>query len=226
MGIERLSLDPTVSGAGKDKNMRKHCIAAPLVAVIAALVASTAAGQSPTNQSAQQLPERKQTTLGLYVTAKQAYEMRQAAPDRVKIVDIRTPEEYAFVGHPEMAWNIPWAFVTYQRKDGKTEYNVEMNTNFIAEVKGIAGLTDTLLVTCRSGDRSAKAVNQLADAGFTHAYTIVDGVEGDKVEDPGSVFFGKRMRNGWKNSVPWVYGFDPEKIILEEGVSYQTDPKP
>jgi hypothetical protein len=44
-------------------------------------------------------------------------------------------------------------------------------------------------------------------------------VEGDKVEDPGSVFVGKRMRNGWKNSAPWVYGFDPEKIILEEGAS-------
>jgi hypothetical protein len=30
------------------------------------------------------------------------------------------------------------------------------------------------------------------------------------------------MRNGWKNSVPWVYTIDPEKIILEEGGSRQT----
>jgi len=35
-------------------------------------------------------------------------------------IDVRTPEEYAFIGHPEMVWNIPFAFVTYQRKDGKT----------------------------------------------------------------------------------------------------------
>ena len=166
-----------------------------------------------------QLPERKQTTLGLYVTAAQAYEMWNAAPDKVKVIDVRTPEEYAFVGHPEMAWNIPLAFVTYQRKDGKTEYNVHMNSDFVTEVKGIAGPADILLVTCRSGGRSATAVNKLAAAGFTNVYTIFDGVEGDKVKDPGSVFVGKRMRNGWKNSAPWVYGFDPEKIILEEAAA-------
>ena len=166
-----------------------------------------------------QLPESKQTTLGLYVTAAEAYEMWKAAPDTVTVIDVRTPEEYAFVGHPEMAWNIPLAFVTYQRNDGKTEYNVEMNPDFVTEVSSIAEAADILLVTCRSGDRSAMAVNNLAAAGFSNAYTIVDGVEGDKVEDPGSVFVGKRMRNGWKNSAPWVYGFDPEKIILEEGAS-------
>jgi len=133
------------------------------------------------------------------------------------IIDVRTPEEYAFVGHPEMAWNIPLAFVTYQRKKGKTEYDVKWNQDFVTEVKSIAQPADILLVTCRSGDRSARAVDKLAAAGFTNAYSIVDGVEGDKVEDPGSVYVGKRMRNGWKNSAPWVYGFDPEKIILEEG---------
>jgi rhodanese-related sulfurtransferase len=172
-----------------------------------------------TSSEEMQLPEGKQTTLGLYVTAAQAYEMWKDAPDKVTVIDVRTPEEYAFVGHPEMAWNIPLAFVTYQRKDGKTEYSVKWNSDFVTEVKSIAGPTDTLLVTCRSGDRSAMAVNKLAAAGFTNAYNIFDGVEGDKVEDPGSVFVGKRMRNGWKNSAPWVYGFDPEKIILEEGAA-------
>jgi hypothetical protein len=63
------------------------------------------------------------------------------------------------------------------------------------------------------------AVNQLAAAGFTNVYNIVDGVEGDVVNDPESVFHGKRMKNGWKNSAPWVYDFDPEKIIIEEGTS-------
>jgi len=166
-----------------------------------------------------QLPEGKQTTLGLYVTAAQAYEMWKATPDKVTVIDVRTPEEYAFVGHPKMAWNIPLAFVTYQRKDGKTEYAVKMNPDLVTEIKRMAGPTDILLVTCRSGGRSAKAVNKLAAAGFTNVYNIVDGFEGDKVQDPGSVFVGKRMRNGWKNSAPWVYGFDPEKIILEEGAS-------
>ena len=170
----------------------------------------------------QPLPERKQTTLGLYVTAKEAYEKWKSAPDEVKVVDVRTPEEYAFIGHPEAAWNVPLAFVTYQRKDGKTEYGPKMNPDFVAEIKSIAGPDDILLIMCRSGDRSAKAVNQLAAAGFKNAYTITDGFEGDKVKDPESVFNGKRMKNGWKNSAPWIYDIDPEKIILEEYSSKQT----
>ena len=54
-----------------------------------------------------ELPERKQTTLGLYVTSVEAYEMWKANPEKVTILDIRTPEEYLFIGHAAMAWNIP-----------------------------------------------------------------------------------------------------------------------
>ena len=166
-----------------------------------------------------ELPEEKQTTLGLYVTAAQAYEKWKASPDTVKVIDVRTPEEYAFIGHPEMAWNVPVAFVTYQRRDGKTEYGARPNASFVAEVKKLVRSTDTLLLMCRSGGRSAMAVNQLAAAGFKNVYNVTDGMEGDKVDDPGSVFFGKRMRNGWKNSAPWTYGIDPEKLILAEGTA-------
>jgi rhodanese-related sulfurtransferase len=166
-----------------------------------------------------QLPKMKQTTLDLYVTAAQAYEMWKAAPDTVKVIDVRTPEEFAFVGHPEMAWNVPIAFVSYQRKEGKFTYAPQMNAAFVAQVKEIAKPSDVLLATCRSGGRGAMAVNQLAAAGFTNVYNIVDGIEGDTVDDPESVFHGKRMKNGWKNSAPWVYDIDPEKIIIEEGAS-------
>ena len=163
----------------------------------------------------------KRTTLGLYVTAAQAYDMWKAAPDKVKIIDVRTPEEFAFVGHPQMAWNVPIAFVSYQRKDGKFTHAPQMNAAFVAQVQEIAKPSDILLVTCRSGGRGAMGVNQLAAAGFTKAYNIVDGIEGDTVNDPESVFHGKRMKNGWKNTAPWVYDVDPEKIIIKEGASQQ-----
>jgi len=65
--------------------------------------------------------------------------MWKAALERVKIIDVRTPEECAFIGHPDTAWNIPLAFVTYQRKDGKTEYGPKWNPDFVAEVNKIAG---------------------------------------------------------------------------------------
>jgi rhodanese-related sulfurtransferase len=168
-----------------------------------------------------ELPKGKQTVLGLYVTAAEAYDMWRAAPDKVKVIDVRMPEEFAFVGHPAMAVNIPLAFVDYERKGIKITYGPKMNPDFVAEVKSLAGPDDTLLVTCRSGGRSAMAVNQLAAAGFKKAYNIVDGVEGDMVDDPESVFHGKRMKNGWKNSAPWVYDLDPEQFILKEGAAKQ-----
>ena len=170
---------------------------------------------------ASKLPKEKQTTLGLYVTAAQAYEMWKAAPDKVKVIDVRTPEEFAFVGHPEMAWNIPIAFVTYESKGGKFVYGHRANTAFVEQVRGLAKPDDVLLLTCRSGGRGAMAVNALAAAGFTKAYNIVDGIEGDLVQDPDSVYNGKRMKNGWKNSAPWGYTIDPERIILQEGAAGQ-----
>jgi len=166
---------------------------------------------SSTSQQRNQVPENKRTSLGHYVTAEEAYEMWRAKPDQVHIIDVRTPEEYVFVGHAEMARNIPLLFVKHQWNADINEFVVEPNPDFIAEAKRQFKPTDTLLVMCRSGDRSAIAVNALAKAGFVNVYNIIDGMEGDKVNDPGCAYHGKRMRNGWKNSgSPWTYDVNPE----------------
>ena len=74
---------------------------------------------------------------------------------------------------------------------------------------------DTILAMCRSGGRSAIAANMLAKAGFTKVYNIVDGMEGDSVTDPASVFQGQRLVNGWKNAgCPWTYALTPERMLL------------
>ena len=87
-------------------------------ALAADAVASSARGgatEKPAPQAAKpELPKEKQTTLGLYLTAKEAYDKWKADPDKVKILDVRTSEEYLFVGHPAMAWNIPLMLQTYQ----------------------------------------------------------------------------------------------------------------
>ena len=168
-----------------------------------------------TKEMKPELPKGKQTVLGLYVTAKEAYEKWQADPEKVKILDVRTPEEYIFVGHAEMAWNIPLVFQAYQWDVTKGYFAVRPNPDFLALVKDQFTPEDTILITCRSGGRSAMAVNLLAQNGFTHAYNIVDGMEGDTVKDPESLFNGKRMKNGWKNSgVPWTYAINPDQMRL------------
>jgi rhodanese-related sulfurtransferase len=155
-------------------------------------------------------PKGKQTTLGLYLTARQAHEKWKANPAKVKILDVRTPEEFLFVGHAEMAWNIPFGFLSYESQGGVSQFGMKPNPDFVAQVKGLAKPDETLFIMCRSGGRSAQAVNVLAKAGFKNVYNIVDGMEGDTVEDPDSVFDGKRMKNGWKNAgLPWTFSFTP-----------------
>ena len=159
------------------------------------------------------VPERKRTSFGLYVTSQWAYSMWEDEPERVKIIDVRTPEEYVFVGHADMAMNIPLIFMDYEWDTDKDEPVVEPNPEFVTHVKGLFSPTDTLLVMRRSGGRSALAVNALAKTGFEHVYNVIDGFEGDKVDEEGSVYRGKRMKNGWKNSgSPWTYDCDPALI--------------
>jgi rhodanese-related sulfurtransferase len=174
--------------------------------------------EKPASQAAKpELLKEKQTTLGLYLTAKEAYDKWKADPEKVKILDVRTPEEYLFVGHSAMAWNIPSFFQTYQWDAAKRKLPMKPNPDFVSQVKELAKPTDVILVMCRSGGRSAQAVNQLAEAGFRNVYNIIDGMEGDTVDDPGSVFQGQRMKNGWKNSgLPWTYDLNPERMRLPE----------
>jgi rhodanese-related sulfurtransferase len=164
-----------------------------------------------------EIPEDKQTVQKLYLTAREAYAKWKADPEHVKIIDVRTPEEYLFVGHPSMAWNVPLKFLAYKWNDEDKKFVMTPNPDFVADVKRITEPTDTLLLTCRSGQRSGPAVNVLAEAGFRSVYSIIDGVEGDKVKDPESVFHGRRLKNGWKNSaLPWTCELDPKLMYLPE----------
>ena len=135
------------------------------------------------------VPQSKRTSLGLYITAADAYEKWKADPENVKLIDVRTPQEFRTVGYPEMAARIP----------------LSASEQFVRQVKRVASLDDTVLVICRSGNRSAVAVEMLAQAGFDNAYTVVDGFEGDRESDPSSPDYGKRTVNGWKNAgLPWT----------------------
>jgi rhodanese-related sulfurtransferase len=202
--------------------MRKQVNAGVFLALVAtislAVIPGTSGGatEESTSQTAKlQLPKEKETALGLYVTAKEAYEKWKAEPDNIKIIDVRTPEEYLFIGHPTMAWKIPLAAQTYKWDDKKKQFPMNLLPDFVSRVSEVAKPGDTLMVMCRSGGRSAMAVNLLAKAGFTHVYNITDGMEGDTVKDPNSVFVGQHLVNGWKNSgLPWTYKLTPDRMVL------------
>lgn len=183
-------------------------VPAAVAMLLASVFASHAAGAEP--EAARTVSPDKQTVAGLYMTSPEAYQRWQADPEKVKIIDVRTPEEYIFVGHSTMAWNVPFSFMAYEFDEAKKGPVMRPNPDFVEQVKQIVKPGDTLLITCRSGQRSAPAVDALTKAGFEGVYSVIDGFEGDKVNDPESVFHGQRMRNGWRNSgLPWTYGLDP-----------------
>ena len=180
--------------------------------------AKPAAAATEVQKTPPEIPKDKQTTLGLYVTAKEAYDLWQKDQQKIKIIDCRTPEEYAFIGHAPMAANVPSKFMTYAWDEKKKEYVMKANPNFVKEVQKRFAKDDTILVMCRSGQRSGPSVDLLAKAGFTKVYNIIDGFEGDKVKDPQSPNQGKRMKDGWRiSNLPWTYDLNVDLMYLPKG---------
>lgn len=162
-----------------------------------------------------EIHEAKRTAQGLYVTSREAYDKWQAAPDEVMIVDVRTPEEHLFVGHPTMAWKIPVIAQSYQWDAENGKYPMQLLPDFVARVSEVATPDSTLMVLCRSGGRSAMAANLLAQAGFQNVYNIIDGMEGDVNGDSDSVTANENPQTGWKNSgCPWTKKLTPERTLL------------
>jgi len=58
--------------------------------------------------------KKKHTVANLYVTSKEAYAMWQADQANVKILDCRTPGEYAFVGHAPHGHQCPGEILEIQ----------------------------------------------------------------------------------------------------------------
>lgn len=167
------------------------------------------------------VPLTKQTKPGLYLDARQAYALKQRLGAQALFVDIRTRGEVSYVGMPDLVDahipilehpdNAPW-------DDKNNRFKMELNTGFEAEMLrrlSERGLTknDTIILICRSGDRSARAANVLFEAAYKNIYTVVDGFEGDmQKEGPDA---GRRSVNGWKNSgLPWSYQLDKNKMAL------------
>lgn len=166
------------------------------------------------------LKKKKQTTLGLYLTATNAYKEVSANPEKVLFVDVRTPAEVEFVGAPkDIDANVPYMLNDFSDWDTKkNRFKKVPNSNFTVlleeqlEAKNL-NKNDKIILICRSGSRSSKAVNLLHKVGYKNVYTVVDGFEGDKSKVASTK--GQRVVNGWKNSnLPWTYKHTEDKMYV------------
>jgi len=107
------------------------------------------------------------------------------------LVDVRTPEELKFVGHVAGSLNVPWA----------TGTSLTRNPRFARELEArVRDKHQRVLLLCRSGKRSALALDVARKAGFTRISNIREGFEGELDE--------KQQRgrgDGWRfHDLPWV----------------------
>ncbi len=107
------------------------------------------------------------------------------------LVDVRTPEELKFVGQVPGSLNVPWA----------TGTALTRNPRFVRELEAKApDKSRRLLLLCRSGKRSALALEAARKAGYTQAANVRGGFEGelDARQQRGH-------QDGWRfHGLPWV----------------------
>lgn len=158
---------------------------------------------------------QKRTRSGLYLSAAQAWSLTSVRGSQVLFLDVRTRAEAGYVGMPEGVD----ALVPYLEHDefmsdwdeARASFRAVPNGRFAEDVaraltqKGL-GRDATIVLICRSGDRSAKAADLLAELGHTQVHSVVEGFEGDLSVE------GRRSVNGWKNAgLPWSYRLDRAK---------------
>ena len=166
------------------------------------------------------LAEPKRTKAGRYLMAADvpAFIQTQGGASKVLFLDLRTRAEAMYVG---MATGIDALVPFVEHQELMTDwdaqrgmYRLEPLQDFVQEVnrrlaqKGLAK-ADTVVLICRSGDRSSRGANRLADDGYTQVWSVVDGFEGDMGKD------GRRSVNGWKNAgLPWSYKLDRDRMYF------------
>ena len=129
------------------------------------------------------------------VSPAEAYQKLQQDSNAV-LVDVRTQPEWQFSGFPDLA------------EIGKKPLTISLklypefsdNPNFLGDIMRAVPSKDTpIYCLCKTGGRSAAAATILTGLGYTQAYNIAGGFEGDM--NP------QRRRgqiSGWKAAqLPW-----------------------
>jgi rhodanese-related sulfurtransferase len=123
-----------------------------------------------------------------------------AEDNSARLIDVRTAAEWTFVGIPDLSslgrdlWRFEW----------QSYPGMGLNPSFVAEIESAVERMDgdcstPLLFLCRTGGRSEAAAMAMTQAGFSRAYNIAHGFEGEMDETR-----HRGNRTGWKASgLPW-----------------------
>jgi rhodanese-related sulfurtransferase len=123
------------------------------------------------------------------LTPREAYDVLQATPG-AKLVDVRTRAELDWVGRIPGAIEIE--LLTYPGN--------RSNPEFLKQLEAQVDKASPVLFICRSGGRSHNAALMAMQAGYSEAYNVLEGFEGDK-----DAAGHRGTAGGWRFAgLPWV----------------------
>ncbi len=158
----------------------------------------TSARENPSMSLSQILEQAKQRAQDLNLpyagtlTPQEAYQVLQIAPN-AQLVDVRSSAELELVGRIPMAQHIEWAFYP----------GMVPNPHFQNQLAQQVDKESLVIFLCRTGGRSHNAAVLASQMGFTEAYNMLEGFEGEATPE-----MRQRCRiNGWKVAdLPWTNG--------------------
>ena len=116
----------------------------------------------------------------------------------IRLIDIRSTQEFLFVGHPLGAAHIPYIDEPDWIPNPCFTNQVRALLPVVAEV-GVKR-EDPILLICRSGERSKAAGEVLLEDGVNNVFSIIHGFEGplDKHDHRSGI-------SGWRyDGLPWA----------------------
>jgi len=195
---------------------KKHLIGLAIVISLSQIGMAVAGDIDPAK-----VPGPKQTEAKRYLSSKEADVMKESMGNKALLIDVRTQAEVKYVGVATLVdANIPYMTDDYSAWDDKNaRFVMSPNSGFVSKMADLTAKTNmdktsTIILMCRSGDRSARAADLLGKAGYTNVYSVVDGFEGDIAKEGDHK--GQRAVNGWKNAgLPWTYDLTKSKMYVE-----------
>lgn len=122
------------------------------------------------------------------LTPSEAYQVLQKTEHAV-LVDVRTHAELALVGKVPNTISIEWAFYP----------GMVANADFATHLAMQVDKEALVIFMCRTGGRSHNAAALAASLGFTEAYNMLEGFEGEANTE-----HQRTLINGWRHAgLPW-----------------------
>jgi rhodanese-related sulfurtransferase len=127
------------------------------------------------------------------VSPAESLELLRQVPQAL-LVDVRTRAELDWIGRPQIP-DTQYVHIEWSRYPGAVP-----NAAFLDDLRAVAGPDTPLLFLCRSAARSKLAASAATQAGFSKAFDLLEGFEGDKDSQ------GHRKNvSGWCfRGLPWL----------------------